>query len=75
MKDNFGRIHSNIFDYFDIIGVSYIVGSEYGADDFTYEFLPMRPCSESDFSFMAEDKTKVKWDKLEEQFSEYACVD
>ena len=35
----------------------------------------MRPCKESDFKFMAEDKSKINWAKLVQEFGEYACVD
>ena len=75
MKDNDGFIHTNIFDYFDIWGISYVINAEITSAEFSYEFLPMRPCTESDLSFMAEDKTKIKWDRLQREFSEYACVD
>ena len=57
------------------MGFSYNIGMGITDDNVDVEFQPMRPCTESDFKFMAEDKTKINWEIFQKEFSEYVCVD
>ena len=58
LKDMLGQTHTNIFDYFDIMGFQY-------SNALDVEFIPMRPCMKSDLAFMAEDKSKINWALIE----------